>query len=91
MTWQHVKNGSGENFNVAFFFFLETASSTAKRGLMLVAKIMQNLANNVEFNGRKERYMLALNTFILDNRDSCLTFFSVLAVLLLSVSFSEGC
>jgi hypothetical protein len=36
-----------------------------RRGLMVIAKIIQNLANNIFFG--KEPYMIGLNTFLQDN------------------------
>lgn len=37
-----------------------------RRGLLLIAKIIQNLANNILF-GTKEPYMFALNPFLVQN------------------------
>lgn len=37
-----------------------------RRGLLLIAKIIQNLANNVLF-GTKEPYMFPLNLFLVQN------------------------
>lgn len=37
-----------------------------RRGLLLIAKIIQNLANNVLF-GAKEPYMFPLNPFLVQN------------------------
>lgn len=37
-----------------------------RRGLLLIAKIIQNLANNVLF-GTKEPYMFPLNGFLVQN------------------------
>jgi hypothetical protein len=36
-----------------------------RRGLMVVAKVIQNLANNIFFG--KEMHMVVLNTFLEDN------------------------
>lgn len=37
-----------------------------RRGLLLIAKVIQNLANNVLF-GTKEPYMFPLNQFLVEN------------------------
>src|ERR1700761_5455482 len=37
-----------------------------RRGLLLIAKVIQNLANNVLF-GTKEPYMFPLNRFLVEN------------------------
>lgn len=41
-------------------------SKEMRRGLLLIAKIIQNLANNVLF-GTKEPYMFPLNLFLVQN------------------------
>lgn len=41
-------------------------SKEMRRGLLLIAKIIQNLANNVLF-GAKESYMFPLNDFLTQN------------------------
>jgi neurofibromin 1 len=38
---------------------------TVKRGLMLMSKILQNIANHVEFS--KEQHMLPFNDFLRDH------------------------
>lgn len=38
--------------------------SSVKRGLMLMSKILQNIANHVEFS--KEQHMLCFNDFLRD-------------------------
>lgn len=43
----------------------EQRTPTLRRGLMLVAKIIQNLANNVSFG--KEGYLVVLNPFLEEN------------------------
>ncbi|KAK5988736.1 Pentafunctional AROM polypeptide [Cladobotryum mycophilum] len=43
-----------------------TPSKEMRRGLLLIAKIIQNLANNVLF-GTKEPYMFPLNLFLVQN------------------------
>jgi neurofibromin 1 len=44
-----------------------------RRGLMLIAKVIQNLANNVLF-GAKEQYMFSLNDFLTSNIYQVTTF-----------------
>eukprot|EP01102_Stenamoeba_stenopodia_P020321 TRINITY_DN786_c0_g7_i1.p1 TRINITY_DN786_c0_g7~~TRINITY_DN786_c0_g7_i1.p1 ORF type:complete len:924 (-),score=135.37 TRINITY_DN786_c0_g7_i1:1405-4176(-) len=51
----------------------------ARRGLILVSKLLQNLANNVEFDGSKEDYTKSLNRLITRNIDSVRKFFDELA------------
>ncbi len=50
-----------------------TLSKEMRRGLLLIAKVIQNLANNVLF-GAKEAYMVSLNDFLVKNITSCTTF-----------------
>eukprot|EP01102_Stenamoeba_stenopodia_P020515 TRINITY_DN8023_c0_g1_i3.p1 TRINITY_DN8023_c0_g1~~TRINITY_DN8023_c0_g1_i3.p1 ORF type:complete len:968 (+),score=239.81 TRINITY_DN8023_c0_g1_i3:2187-5090(+) len=52
----------------------------AIRALLLVAKLLQNLANNVEFDGSKEEYMTKMNDFITKNMDAVNKFFETLTV-----------
>jgi len=44
-------------------FIQITPSKTARRNLILVAKLLQNLSNSMRF-GDKEAYMMCLNDFI---------------------------
>eukprot|EP01130_Rhizamoeba_saxonica_P005047 TRINITY_DN2035_c0_g1_i10.p1 TRINITY_DN2035_c0_g1~~TRINITY_DN2035_c0_g1_i10.p1 ORF type:complete len:500 (-),score=99.13 TRINITY_DN2035_c0_g1_i10:3-1502(-) len=46
----------------------EAPSLVSRRGLILVSKLLQNLSNNREFDGKKESYMVSMNTFIVDNK-----------------------
>jgi neurofibromin 1 len=50
-----------------------------RRGLMLIAKIIQNLANNVLF-GAKESYMIPLNDFLTGNICEVITFLRNISV-----------
>ncbi|KAI5802565.1 hypothetical protein FPQ18DRAFT_365113 [Pyronema domesticum] len=50
-----------------------------RRGLMLIAKIIQNLANNVLF-GAKEAYMIPLNDFLTGNICEVITFLRNISV-----------
>ena len=54
-------------------------TSKARRGLILVSKIIQNLANNIQFGG-KEYFMEPLNVFLSNNRDGFQNFLSQLCV-----------
>eukprot|EP01130_Rhizamoeba_saxonica_P002723 TRINITY_DN12488_c0_g1_i1.p1 TRINITY_DN12488_c0_g1~~TRINITY_DN12488_c0_g1_i1.p1 ORF type:complete len:579 (+),score=135.12 TRINITY_DN12488_c0_g1_i1:1-1737(+) len=45
-----------------------TPKSNSRRALILISKLLQNLANSVEFDGKKEPYMLPLNRFIVNNK-----------------------
>eukprot|EP01103_Thecamoeba_quadrilineata_P005604 TRINITY_DN15378_c0_g1_i1.p1 TRINITY_DN15378_c0_g1~~TRINITY_DN15378_c0_g1_i1.p1 ORF type:complete len:793 (-),score=151.24 TRINITY_DN15378_c0_g1_i1:143-2521(-) len=44
-----------------------TPSKEARRALVLVSKILQNLANTVEYDGSKESFMNGINVFITKN------------------------
>jgi len=52
----------------------------AQRGLTLIAKTLQNVANNVTF-GKKEDYFVFLNTFISDNFSACQDYFDAISQL----------
>ena len=47
-------------------------SPQVRRGLMLMSKILQNIANYVEFS--KEQHMLPFNDFLQTNFDACRKF-----------------
>ncbi|XP_075145354.1 neurofibromin 1 isoform X2 [Haematobia irritans] len=51
--------------------------SSVKRGLMLMSKILQNIANHVEFS--KEQHMLCFNDFLRDHFESGRRFFIQIA------------
>jgi neurofibromin 1 len=53
-------------------------SITIRRGLMVVAKIIQNLANNIFFG--KEAHMLPLNPFLKENITNVTRFLSEISV-----------
>jgi len=53
-------------------------SEPAQRGLTLIAKTLQNVANNVTF-GNKEEYMVWLNDFITANFSACQDYFDQMA------------
>eukprot|EP01103_Thecamoeba_quadrilineata_P008673 TRINITY_DN18403_c0_g1_i1.p1 TRINITY_DN18403_c0_g1~~TRINITY_DN18403_c0_g1_i1.p1 ORF type:complete len:562 (+),score=108.44 TRINITY_DN18403_c0_g1_i1:83-1768(+) len=45
-------------------------NEASQRSLILVSKLLQNLVNGVEFDGSKEKYMVALNGFITNNTNT---------------------
>eukprot|EP01087_Luapelamoeba_hula_P013930 TRINITY_DN4018_c0_g1_i1.p1 TRINITY_DN4018_c0_g1~~TRINITY_DN4018_c0_g1_i1.p1 ORF type:complete len:787 (-),score=140.16 TRINITY_DN4018_c0_g1_i1:88-2448(-) len=55
-------------------------STNARRNLTLLAKILQNLANNVKFGGVKEFFMAPLNICIDKNKDRLNTFLEELTL-----------
>jgi len=57
----------------------------ARRALVLVSKLLQNLANGKLF-GSKEAYMVPMQEFIINHQDEINLFFDELAVFLLSLS-----
>ncbi|KAI0403526.1 GTPase [Xylaria palmicola] len=58
----------------------EPPSKEMRRGLLLIAKVIQNLANNVLF-GAKEPYMNPLNGFLAENIYEVTTFLRQISVL----------
>jgi len=60
-------------------------SKEMRRGLLLIAKVIQNLANNVLF-GAKEPYMFSLNDFLTQNIYKVTTFLREISV---SITFIE--
>jgi neurofibromin 1 len=56
-----------------------TPSKEMRRGLLLIAKVVQNLANNVLF-GAKEPYMFPLNDFLSQNIYYVATFLREISV-----------
>eukprot|EP01104_Vermistella_antarctica_P014857 TRINITY_DN4749_c0_g2_i1.p1 TRINITY_DN4749_c0_g2~~TRINITY_DN4749_c0_g2_i1.p1 ORF type:complete len:924 (-),score=223.20 TRINITY_DN4749_c0_g2_i1:464-3235(-) len=57
----------------------EAPGKNARRGLILVSKLLQNLANGVEFDGAKEEYTTPMNRVITGNLQNILNFFDGLA------------
>eukprot|EP01114_Cavostelium_apophysatum_P003995 TRINITY_DN1412_c0_g1_i1.p1 TRINITY_DN1412_c0_g1~~TRINITY_DN1412_c0_g1_i1.p1 ORF type:complete len:1016 (-),score=160.34 TRINITY_DN1412_c0_g1_i1:852-3899(-) len=55
----------------------EAPSASARRLLILITKVLQNLSNDVEF-GSKEPYMTKMNDFIQSNRGKLTKFFDQL-------------
>ena len=56
----------------------EDLGVTIRRGLMVVAKIIQNLANNIFFG--KEAHMITLNPFLKENITNVTRFLSEISV-----------
>jgi len=56
----------------------EPPPKEARRGLILVSKLLQNLANGVEFDGSKEEYMKSMNHFVTSNLKNVTVFFDKL-------------
>jgi hypothetical protein len=57
----------------------EKPSEKSRRSLILLSKVLQNLANSVEF-GEKEAYMLKTNPFIMSNQKGMFEFLDALGV-----------
>jgi len=53
-------------------------TDTSQRNLVLLAKVLQNLANNVEF-GAKEDHMVKLNDFLTENIENLHQFFDFIS------------
>ena len=58
---------------------------SARRQLILLSKVLQNLANGVKF-GAKETFMTKLNGFIISNQEKLKAFYDKI-----SVSLDENC
>lgn len=61
-------------------------SKEMRRGLLLIAKVIQSLANNVLF-GTKEPYMFPLNQFLVENIQYVTSFLREISVSSAYVSF----
>jgi hypothetical protein len=57
----------------------EPPTPQARRLLILITKVLQNLSNDVEF-GTKEPYMAKMNDFIQSNRAKLTAFYEKLVV-----------
>mmetsp|Transcript_40504 Transcript_40504/g.101927 ORF Transcript_40504/g.101927 Transcript_40504/m.101927 type:complete len:781 (-) Transcript_40504:174-2516(-) len=64
----------------AFMLVDTKLSANTRRNLTLLAKILQNLANNVQFGGVKEFFMAPLNAVLDKNRERVHRFFERLCV-----------
>ena len=56
-----------------------TPTKEMRRGLLLIAKVIQNLANNVLF-GAKEPFMVPLNDFLVQNINSVVAYLHEISV-----------
>lgn len=66
-------------------------SKEMRRGLLLIAKVIQNLANNVLF-GAKEPYMYPLNDFLTQNIYRVTTFLREISVRIAKLlTYSHSC
>ncbi len=50
-----------------------------QRALVLISKILQAIASQVEFEGEKEPYMIPANDFVKDNMPGLMGFFFAVA------------
>eukprot|EP01133_Synstelium_polycarpum_P007214 gene7214-8378_t len=62
-----------------FGLIKDNPTTESRRGLVLVSKLLQNLANEMPFGGLKEEYMSYLNRFISNNSQRIHVFFNELA------------
>ncbi|GAM24112.1 hypothetical protein SAMD00019534_072870 [Acytostelium subglobosum LB1] len=62
-----------------FGLIQNTPTVESRRGLVLVSKLLQNLANEMPFGGIKEEYMIYLNEFISSNSAKINVYFNELA------------
>jgi hypothetical protein len=61
------------------FITTDPPQPNIRRGLVALSKVIQNLANGIEFR-QSEPYMQPFNSFILENRDRIAEFFDSLSV-----------
>jgi len=54
-------------------------SMQTQRALVLISKVLQSIASQVEFEGEKEPYMIPANGFVKDNMPPLMAFFQRLA------------
>jgi len=54
-------------------------TTQTQRALVLISKVLQSIASQVEFEGEKEPYMIPANEFVKDNMPPLLAFFQKLA------------
>jgi len=72
----------------AFGVISQPPNEKAQRGLTLIAKTLQNIANNISF-GNKEVYMEWLNPFVTGNFSACQDYFDEMATI--PVQMTEHC
>jgi len=70
---------------------LDNAILDASRSVVLITKLMQGVANGIEFNGVKEAYMMNSNTFITNNLERVRSFFDTLTTLPPTILSSHPC
>lgn len=63
---------------------IDSPSDKARRALVLIAKLLQNTANGVQFGG-KEEYMAPLNDFVTENINILYGFLDQASVFLLNI------
>ncbi|EGG14353.1 Ras GTPase activation domain-containing protein [Cavenderia fasciculata] len=64
-------------------------STRAKRNLVLLAKVLQNTSNGVQFGG-KEDYMTCMNQFIIENKEKMTSYFKMICKDTSSLSSSSS-
>lgn len=64
---------------IIIILLLKELAPEARRALVLISKVIQNLGNGVEF-GKKEEYMLPFNDLIIEKTPEVNAFFDELAV-----------
>ena len=68
-----------------YFFCIDSVPGKARRTLILISKVVQNIANNVEFEGSKEPYMVIMNPIIIECQQSMCDFEDAIAVNILVI------
>ena len=71
------------------YFSLEPPESNVQRTLILLSKVLQNLANGILF-GKKENYMVKLNEFITSNTDTMKSFVQELLVITINLHHDDN-
>jgi hypothetical protein len=68
--------------NLAWIYMITIGTPTkmTRRSLILISKIIQNVANGVEFEGTKEPYMLSFNIMVTQHQAEMEKFEDSLAV-----------
>jgi hypothetical protein len=64
-------------------------SAKARRNLVLITKILQNLSNGVEF-GKKELYMMKVNSFIVEYKKKMESYFQTVISFTSKSGYSSG-
>lgn len=63
----------------AFGVIEEQLTPAARRNLILIAKMLQNLSNSVQFDGLKEQYMVPMNPFVTRHADEMMQYLHMVA------------